>query len=177
MPSARAVVIIEVKTDLASSEALGRKLDEKARLAPGIVRQRFGWLATSVARVVVMPETMRLRRLVQRHPVIGRMFPGDALATRRWLRAPHGQFAGLWFLSDSHRQNAKKARPRSKPSIRREDGESRAQKVGHSRDEAVAMAAAPAPRSTGEIPRSQGGHHRAVRDRYAEAPRSASHSS
>jgi hypothetical protein len=99
-PAERAIAVIEVKTDIPSSEALGRKVDEKARLAPGIVAARHGWNAASVGRIVVMPDTSRLRRLVERHAVIGRMFPVDALAIRRWLRRPSGAMAGLWFLSD-----------------------------------------------------------------------------
>lgn len=95
----RAVVVIEVKTDIASTEAMGRKVDEKARLAPGIVHARHGWTPISVGRLLVMPESMRLRRLVDRHPIIGRMFPANATAIRRWLRQPSGMMAGLWFLS------------------------------------------------------------------------------
>lgn len=114
--SARAVVVVEVKTDVASSEELGHKLDEKARLAPVIVEDRLGWRPTAVGRIVVMPETMRLRRLVQRHPVIGQMFPVDATAVRRWLRQPSGTFAGLWFLSDSHPGTAVR---RERPAQRR----------------------------------------------------------
>jgi transcriptional regulator with XRE-family HTH domain len=106
LPAARAALVIEVKTDVASAEAMGRKLDEKTRLAPGIVKARVGWTPAAVGRLIVMPETMRLRRLVQRHEVIGRMFPVNAIATRRWLREPRGAFAGIWFLSDSRPQNA-----------------------------------------------------------------------
>jgi transcriptional regulator with XRE-family HTH domain len=95
----RAVLIVEVKTDIPSSEALGRKVDEKARLAPRIIQERNGWTPLSVGRLVVMPESTRLRRIVARHSVIGRMFPSDALAIRRWLRQPVGAMAGLWFLS------------------------------------------------------------------------------
>jgi hypothetical protein len=98
-PAERAIAVIEVKTDIPSSEAVGRKVDEKARLAPGIVATRHGWNASSVGRIVVMPDSSRLRRLVQRHAVIGRMFPVDALAIRLWLRRPSGALAGLWFLS------------------------------------------------------------------------------
>lgn len=98
-PADRAVVVVEVKTDVASSEGIGRKLDEKARLAPGIVAQRWGWTPASLGRLVVMPDSMRLRRLVERHEVIARMFPVDAVAIRRWLRRPAGAMAGLWFLS------------------------------------------------------------------------------
>lgn len=97
----RSVVTVEVKTDVASSEALGRKLDEKARLAATIVARRWGWTPTSRARLLVMPESTRLRRLVERHEVIGRMFPIDAVAIRRWLRRPAGPMSGLWFLSNT----------------------------------------------------------------------------
>ena len=106
----RAIAVVEVKTDIASSEAVGRKLDEKARLAPGIVAARYGWTAVSVGRIVVMPESMRLRRIVERSAVIGRMFPVDALAVRRWLRRPTGAMAGCWFLSDIARVTRREAR-------------------------------------------------------------------
>jgi transcriptional regulator with XRE-family HTH domain len=99
-PDLHAVVVVEVKTDLVSSEAVGRKLDEKGRLGPSIVAQRHGWTPASVGRVLVMPGTMRLRRLVERHPVIGRMLPAGSVAVRRWLRRPVGAMAGVWFLSD-----------------------------------------------------------------------------
>jgi hypothetical protein len=112
----RAIVIVEVKTDIASSEAVGRKMDEKARLAPGIVRERLGWTPTAVGRLLAMPESMRLRRVVERHPVIGRMFPIDAIAIRRWLRRPTGTTAGLWFLSDTTPVTTREAR---KPGSRR----------------------------------------------------------
>lgn len=115
-PGERSIVVVEVKTDVASSEAVGRKVDEKARLAPGIVAERHGWTPTSVGRLVVMPESMRLRRLVERHAVIGRMFPVDALAIRRWLRRPAGTLAGLWFLSDTRLETARGAR---RPTSRR----------------------------------------------------------
>ena len=84
-PADRSVVVVEVKTDIASSEAIGRKLDEKALLAPQIVLERWRWTPTSVGRLVVMPCSMRLRRLVERHEVIGRMFPANAIAIRRWF--------------------------------------------------------------------------------------------
>jgi transcriptional regulator with XRE-family HTH domain len=109
-PATRSIVVVEVKTDIASSEAIGRKVDEKARLAPGIVAARHGWTAANVGRIVVMPESMRLRRLVERHPIIGRMFPVDAPSIRRWLRRPTGQLAGLWFLSDTRPETARDVR-------------------------------------------------------------------
>ena len=108
-PAQRAVVVIEVKTDVASSEAIGRKVDEKARLAPAIVAVRHGWTPRHVGRVLVMPDSMRLRRLVERHEVIERMFPTGAVRVRRWLRHPVGNLSGLWFLSESRGQTARGA--------------------------------------------------------------------
>ena len=119
----RAIVVVEVKTDVASSEAVGRKVDEKARLAPGIVRERLGWSPTSVGRLLVMPESMRLRRLVEHHQVIPRMFPIDAIDIRRWLRRPTGSMAGLWFLSNTTPLTTREVvsparrRIRSRPSV------------------------------------------------------------
>ena len=112
-PFLRAVAVIEVKTDVAAAEAIGRKLDEKARLSPRIVMQRWGWQPVTVGRIVVMPDTMRLRRLVARHEVIGRMFPVDAVAIRRWLGNPVGTMAGLWFISESRPQTGSDKRGRA----------------------------------------------------------------
>jgi transcriptional regulator with XRE-family HTH domain len=120
-PTERSIVVVEVKTDIASSEAVGRKVDEKVRLAPRIVATRLGWRPVNVGRLLVMPDQMRLRRLVERHEVIGRMFPMGAIAVRRWLREPGGAMAGLWFLSDIARKTgrdqrapvARRIRPRS----------------------------------------------------------------
>jgi len=115
-PGARAAVVVEVKTDIASSEAVGRKVDEKARLVPKIVAVRNGWAPASIGRLVVMPESMRLRRLVDRYPVMGRMFPVKAVAVRRWLRVPVGAMAGLWFLSNTTPRTAREGR---RPATRR----------------------------------------------------------
>ena len=97
----RACFVGEVKTAIASTEAVGRKLDEKARLAPGIIARRWGWRPVAVARILVLPETMRLRRLFDREPVLRQMFPAAASTIRAWLRRPAGPLAGTWFLSDS----------------------------------------------------------------------------
>jgi transcriptional regulator with XRE-family HTH domain len=115
-PASRAAIAVEVKTDIPSVEAMGRKLDEKARLAPQIVRERFGWTPVVVGRVIALPDTERLRRLVQRQPVITRMFPAGSREVRAWLRDPSGVLAGLWFLSNISLMNARAVR---KPSERR----------------------------------------------------------
>jgi hypothetical protein len=109
-PSRRAAIAVEVKTDIASVEAMGRKLDEKARLTPRIVRERFGWTPVVVGRVIALPDTQRLRRIVERQPVIGRMFPASSREVRAWLRNPAGVVAGVWFLSNISLVNARAVR-------------------------------------------------------------------
>lgn len=115
-PGKRAAIAVEVKTDIPSAEAMGRKLDEKARLAPKIVRERFGWTPDVVGRVIALPDTERLRRIVERQPVIGRMFPASSREVRAWLRNPTGVVAGVWFLSNITVVNARAVR---KPPERR----------------------------------------------------------
>src|SRR3990172_8541488 len=70
-----AALVIEVKTELASAERIGRKLDEKARLAPKIVRDRLGWTPRVVGRLLVMPDRSRLRRTLDATPILAPIFP------------------------------------------------------------------------------------------------------
>ncbi len=105
-----AVLVVEIKSEVASAEMLGRKLDEKARLAPGIVRQRYGWTPTIVGRVVIVPDTSRSRAVLERTPVLRRMFPDRGREVRRWLRVPVGSLSGIWFLSNIPPRNGKRIR-------------------------------------------------------------------
>jgi len=96
------LLVVEVKTDLASAEATLRKLDEKVRLAPQVARQRFGWSGRLVAKLLVMPEASTLRRRVARHATLfDRAFPARGVEVRPWLRRPEGRLSALWFLSPS----------------------------------------------------------------------------
>lgn len=107
MPGRSIVLVIEVKTDLPSVEATLRKLDEKARLAPVVARERFGWAARDVARLLVMPESSTLRRRTGRHSsLFERALPVRGAALRQWLDAPDGPIKGLWFLSGSNPRGA-----------------------------------------------------------------------
>lgn len=100
-PVARMLLVIEVKTDLPSAEATLRKLDEKTRLAPKIARERFGWQATGVGRLLVMPDAYTLRRRIARHAdLFGRALPARNVPVRRWLARPSGVLSGLWFVSN-----------------------------------------------------------------------------
>lgn len=112
----RAAVVGEVKTDVASSEAVARKLDEKGRLVGRVVRRLEGWTPEVVALLLVLPESPRLRRLVTESPILSRLYPVDARRTRAWLREPAGSLRASWFLSDSNTRNPRRVRAPSRSS-------------------------------------------------------------
>jgi transcriptional regulator with XRE-family HTH domain len=95
------LLVVEIKTELASLDGLLRPLDIKVRLAPKLARERFGWQAATVGRVVVLPEDSSGRRAVSRHEsLLGTALPARSHDVRRWLAHPQGPIAGLWFLSE-----------------------------------------------------------------------------
>ena len=99
----RTLLVIEIKTEVTSGEATVRKLDEKARLGGQIARERFGWHAASVSRLLVIEATSTARRRVERASAFfASAFPVRVTALRRWLRNPSGSVSGLWFLASSN---------------------------------------------------------------------------
>jgi transcriptional regulator with XRE-family HTH domain len=99
-PRTGILLVIEIKTELASVEATLRKLDEKVRLAAKIARP-LGWRRASVSRLLVLPEDRTQRRRVAGHAaVLERAFPIRSRDVRRWCREPSGSIAGLVFLAD-----------------------------------------------------------------------------
>ena len=100
--SVRAVLVEEVKSELASLEATIRKLDEKVRL----VRQRvamdhLGWQPLIVGRLLVLPDSTTARRRVAALDTVLRVaFPDRGPEVRRWLREPVGPLSGILFQPD-----------------------------------------------------------------------------
>jgi len=100
--STRTLLVVEVKTELASLEGLLRPLDVKVRLAGAIAEERFGWRAVHVARLLVLPEDRTARKAIARHAdVFAAALPARNREVRRWLASPEGSLAGLLFLSSS----------------------------------------------------------------------------
>jgi len=117
------LAVFEVKTELASTEELLRRLDAKVRLGPTIARDRFGWRAARVGRIVVFPDERNVRRQVARNAdVLDVALPATTIEVRNWLHAPNGVMRGRWFLTSSRDENGmrnpttiRRVRPRHGP--------------------------------------------------------------
>ena len=96
-----ALVVLEVKTELLSAEATLRKMDEKVRLAPKVVRERFGWRPRLVSRVLVLRASSVNRRRLRSHAhIFDAAIPDDPMVVRRWLADPRveSRLDGRWFV-------------------------------------------------------------------------------
>jgi hypothetical protein len=107
-PGTRSAAVNEMKSDIPSVEETHRRHDVKVRLAARIVEERFGWRPLIVARILVLPEESRRRRIVEsRASVFRAAYPATSREIRAWIREPSGPMAGIWFLSptDEERRN------------------------------------------------------------------------
>jgi transcriptional regulator with XRE-family HTH domain len=103
-PNFGALLVVEVKSSLASIEELLRRLDAKVRLAPRIAAELFGARPGAMGRLVVLPDVRTERRNVARHSsVLDAVLPMRGWRVTRWLRAPSDSLAGVLFLSDTSR--------------------------------------------------------------------------
>ncbi|MDQ3871483.1 MAG: hypothetical protein M3301_07715, partial [Chloroflexota bacterium] len=104
-PARRAVLVIELKTEIVDVQELIGSLDRKRRLAKRIAAERR-WSADVVGCWLVIAEGMTNRRRVAAHATVLRAaFPEDGRGIRRWLREPLQPVAALSFLSDVHPRN------------------------------------------------------------------------
>lgn len=99
-PGTRTLLVIEVKSELASVEGTLRPLDVKVRLARDVASKRFGWQARAVGSVMVLPEDRSARRQVAANATLLRAaLPATSRPIRAWLRSPAGSISGIWFVS------------------------------------------------------------------------------
>lgn len=99
-PASATLLIVEIKSELASIEETLRRLDVKVRLAGQIAAERFGWQARTVSRLIVLPdESTARRRVVAQSQVLDVALPVRGRVLTRWLKAPAGTISGLLFLS------------------------------------------------------------------------------
>ena len=94
-------IAIEVKSAIGSLEETNRALDAKVRLAPVVVKDRFGWRPRAVARLLVVPNTSSVRRIIAAHAAtMDVVYPARSREVRAWLRRPESALSGIWFVSD-----------------------------------------------------------------------------
>ena len=102
----RALLVIELKTDIADVNELVGTADRKRRLAVQIAIER-GWLLATDPRpnvslwVIVAPSRTNRRRVAEHAAMLRAAFPVDGRAVGRWLRDPVGAVRCLSFWSDS----------------------------------------------------------------------------
>jgi transcriptional regulator with XRE-family HTH domain len=100
---ARALLIIELKTDIVDVNELLGTFDRKRRLVWQIARER-GWNPTSVSGwLIVAPSRTNRSRLAAHAAVLRAAFPLTGKAIRAWLRDPSGSASALSMWRDSHR--------------------------------------------------------------------------
>lgn len=109
-----ATVVVEVKSELTSVEQTLRKHDEKARLTPRIVQERFGWAPRIVGRVLVLPDASTARRRLERaRSVMAVAYPLGHREMRAWLRVPAGPAGGVLLLPDTTPSSARQRHGKS----------------------------------------------------------------
>jgi transcriptional regulator with XRE-family HTH domain len=87
-PGRRALLMIELKTELVDHGELISTMDRRARLAREIVAAR-GWDPVVVASwVIVAPSRTNERRLVSHRAMLRAAFPDDLRRVRAWLADP-----------------------------------------------------------------------------------------
>jgi transcriptional regulator with XRE-family HTH domain len=98
--SARALLLVEVKSELDSLEAVLRSMDIKIRVVPRLLARERGWRAQWTGSVMVLPDDSTARRAVAAvGPVFARALPGHTVAVRRWIRCAAGNMQAIWFLA------------------------------------------------------------------------------
>jgi transcriptional regulator with XRE-family HTH domain len=101
-PASRALLVIELKTELVDINDLMGSLDRKRRLAAEISDKR-GWHASSISTWVVLANGRTNRRELSRHEnVLRTKFPDDGRTVRGWLRRPSSVMNALGFLPSIH---------------------------------------------------------------------------
>jgi len=102
-PGKRALLVIELKTDLVDINELVGTFDRKRRLARQVAQSR-GWDPVTISAWLIVADGRTNRRRVESHDAMLRSaLPDDGRTIRRWLRDPEGVVSGLSFWTDTRR--------------------------------------------------------------------------
>lgn len=101
-PGRRALLVIELKTEIVDVSDLLGSMDRRRRLSRQIARSRR-WDPIEVSTWVVVAESRTNRRAVSSHArVLRSKLPLDGRGIARWLRDPVGRVDALSFLPNRH---------------------------------------------------------------------------
>jgi len=91
----RALLVVELKTEIVDVNELLGTLDRKRRLAAAAAKER-GWTPASISvwLIVAASRTNRRRILVHR-TMLANAFPDDPTRVKRWLANPNGRLAAI----------------------------------------------------------------------------------
>lgn len=99
-PGRRAVLVIELKTDIVDVNDLVGGVDRKRRLARQVALER-GWAPDTVSVWVIVAAGRTNRARIAAHGAMLRAaYPVDGRAIRRWLRDPKERVAALSMWHD-----------------------------------------------------------------------------
>jgi transcriptional regulator with XRE-family HTH domain len=94
-PDRRALLVIELKTDIVDVGEMLGTLDKKRRLAWKIAEGR-GWSPKTVsAWIVIAGSRTNERRVAEFQAMLRSAYPADGRQVRAWLRDPEGSIAAL----------------------------------------------------------------------------------
>ena len=110
-PGRRALLVIELKTEIVDVNELLGRLDSKRRLAHEVARER-GWTAVTTAAWLIVADSSTNRRRVAAHEQMLRSaLPNSKPELRRWLSDPQDTIGALTFWPVGA---STEARPRSR---------------------------------------------------------------
>lgn len=108
-PGRRALLVIEVKTEIVDVGEMLGTLDRKRRLAREVALQR-GWDPLTVsAWLIVADSRTNERRIADHRTTLRAAYPDDGRRMRAWLADPQGPVAGLSTWSEGAGSNASSA--------------------------------------------------------------------
>ena len=121
-PDARALLIVEVKSDLRNVQETLHALDIKRRVVPRLLQRDRGWRADAVGLVMVLADLRVERQRIDRHrSTFDAALPSRTVEVRRWLERPVGPLRGVWFLQIVRPTGAKQ-QPAGHGRVRRAGG-------------------------------------------------------
>lgn len=110
-PGRRAVLVIELKTDVADVNELVGTLDRKRRVAATVALGR-GWDPISVSAWLIVADGRTNRRRLDAHDAMLRgALPDGRPAVRRWLVDPVGSVGAMSFWSETSASNGRGRHP------------------------------------------------------------------